>query len=208
MSCESTMICVRRYGSDSVTTPLEKPTRLRVPLVPPAPARPTTGLPSPNPTRRARHFRHRSPPGAGHRPPASSDRALEELRVRQERAGIAAVEGFAGGAGELRTVPIAVTPEGFWCCPSPVALHMSLQNPHHHAGGGGRNNQPQLYKTLSAQPSEASSVQNAPSVTDESAPAVAEEQQNHAAPPAPAAGGQQEQQHKICIGFGRPETMT
>ncbi|KOM57539.1 hypothetical protein LR48_Vigan11g057200 [Vigna angularis] len=32
---------------------------------------------------------------------------------------------------KIKSVPIAVTPEGFWCCPTPVGLQKSLkpQNP-------------------------------------------------------------------------------
>jgi hypothetical protein len=120
-------------------------------------------------------------------------------------------------------VPIAVTPEGFWCCPSPAALHKSLlKNPHHnhHAGGGGNEQSPAPpHKTPSAPPSRAPSVQTAPSVTDDPAPAVVTDEHHQqpqsqatAEAPAPAlapAGGQQEpppQQHKVCVGFGRPET--
>ncbi|XP_028781530.1 BTB/POZ domain-containing protein At3g50780-like [Neltuma alba] len=35
------------------------------------------------------------------------------------------------GQAKVKNVPIAVTPEGFWCCPSPVVFHKSLksQNP-------------------------------------------------------------------------------
>ncbi|XP_054809638.1 BTB/POZ domain-containing protein At3g50780-like [Prosopis cineraria] len=35
------------------------------------------------------------------------------------------------GQTKIKNVPIAVTPEGFWCCPSPVVFHKSLksQNP-------------------------------------------------------------------------------
>ncbi|KAL6622560.1 hypothetical protein ACP70R_032439 [Stipagrostis hirtigluma subsp. patula] len=110
--------------------------------------------------------------------------------------------GSPAAPGRLRTVPIAVTPEGFWCCPSPAALHKSLKDPHHHAAGGNKQPQPQQYKIPSAPPSKAPSVQNAPSVTDESMPA--DEQQNQA--PAPEGGQQEQQQHRICVGFGRPET--
>ncbi|CAN6897107.1 unnamed protein product [Brassica oleracea var. botrytis] len=41
------------------------------------------------------------------------------------------------GQTKIRTVPVAVTPEGFWCCPSPVAFqktlksHNSLHKPKH-----------------------------------------------------------------------------
>ncbi|XP_062204677.1 BTB/POZ domain-containing protein At3g50780-like [Phragmites australis] len=110
------------------------------------------------------------------------------------------------GPARLRTVPIAVTPEGFWCCPSPAALHKSLKNPYHHGGGGGAGHKqppPQQHKPPSAPPSKAPSVQTASPVTDEPAPVV--EQQNQLAAEA-APDRQQEQQHKICVGFGRPET--
>ncbi|CAN6334784.1 unnamed protein product [Urochloa humidicola] len=123
--------------------------------------------------------------------------------------------GSPAARARVRTVPIAVTPEGFWCCPSPAALHKSLKNPHHHAAAGNKHASApapqQPHKTPSAPPSRAASVKTAPSVTDEPPPpAAAELQQDQAAaeaPPAPAPeGGQQEPQHKICVGFGRPET--
>ncbi|CAM8879386.1 unnamed protein product [Rhodiola kirilowii] len=31
------------------------------------------------------------------------------------------------GQVKIRNVPIAVTPEGFWCCPSPVAFQKTLK---------------------------------------------------------------------------------
>jgi hypothetical protein len=114
-------------------------------------------------------------------------------------------------------VPIAVTPEGFWCCPSPAALHKSLKNPHHHHHGTGNNSskQQQQRKIPSAPPSVApSSVQNAPSVTGESARREAPDEQETAAAEVAAdkreektgdVGGEA-QQHKICVGFGQPET--
>lgn len=131
------------------------------------------------------------------KPPASSEEGMEGSRPRR------------GSQARVRTVPIAVTPEGFWCCPSPAALHKSLKNPHHHhAGGGGNKQAPQQLKTPSAPPSKVPSVQTAPSVTDEPpAPADEPRRQDQPAAEAPApAGGQQEPQHKICVGFGRPET--
>ena len=87
-------------------------------------------------------------------------------------------------------------------------LHKSLKNPHHHHAGGGNRQAPQQQKTPSAPPSKAPSVQTAPSVTDEPpAPADKPRRQDQPAAEAPApAGGQQEPQHKICDGFGRPET--
>uniref|UniRef100_A0A0E0MP97 At3g05675-like ankyrin-like domain-containing protein n=2 Tax=Oryza punctata TaxID=4537 RepID=A0A0E0MP97_ORYPU len=103
-------------------------------------------------------------------------------------------------AARMRTVPIAVTPEGFWCCPSPAALHKSLKNPHHHGGGGGGGGNhkppppPQQKTTPSAPPSRAPSVQNEPvagDATDEPQPQPAEAEA---------------ERHKICVGFGQPET--
>ncbi|KAM3254311.1 hypothetical protein ACQJBY_048057 [Aegilops geniculata] len=118
----------------------------------------------------------------------------------------------------IRPVPIAVTPEGFWCCPSPAALHKSLKNPHHHHGhAGGHNGHShshgrQQRKIPSAPPSVAPSVQNAPSVTDEPGRREAPDEQNAAAAETAAdkrqeqAGDAEAQQHKICVGFGQPET--
>lgn len=34
------------------------------------------------------------------------------------------------GQTKIRTVPVAVTPEGFWCCPSPVAFQKTLNKSH------------------------------------------------------------------------------
>jgi hypothetical protein len=112
-------------------------------------------------------------------------------------------------------VPIAVTPEGFWCCPSPAALHKSLKNQHQHHHAGGNNSshtgkQQQQRKIPSAPPSVAPSVQNAPSVADESGRPEAPDEQNAAVAEADKrqeqAGDGEAQQHKICVGFGQPET--
>lgn len=57
------------------------------------------------------------------------------------------------GQPKIRNVPIAVTPEGFWCCPSPVVFQKSLktQNP--------LNNKP---KPSSPPPPPKTSVQKKP----------------------------------------------
>ncbi|XP_010515449.1 PREDICTED: BTB/POZ domain-containing protein At3g50780-like [Camelina sativa] len=34
------------------------------------------------------------------------------------------------GQTKIRSVPVAVTPEGFWCCPSPVAFQKTLKSHH------------------------------------------------------------------------------
>lgn len=125
--------------------------------------------------------------------------------------GIEAEEGAAGA--RIRTVPIAVTPEGFWCCSTPPALHKSLKNPHHHHGHGGGNSHSHSHskhqcKIPSAPPSVAPSVQKAPSVTDEPGRREAPDEQNAAAAETAAdkrqeqAGDAEAWQHKICVGFG------
>uniref|UniRef100_A0A0D9Y134 At3g05675-like ankyrin-like domain-containing protein n=2 Tax=Leersia perrieri TaxID=77586 RepID=A0A0D9Y134_9ORYZ len=102
------------------------------------------------------------------------------------------VEQPSPAPARMRAVPIAVTPEGFWCCPSPAALHKSLKNPHHHKPSPA----PPPHKTP---PSRAPSVQNAPSVTDEPPPPPPPE-------PETAAPAAESEEHKICVGFGQPET--
>ncbi|WOK97069.1 BTB/POZ domain-containing protein [Canna indica] len=122
------------------------------------------------------------------------------------------------GQSKIRNVPIAVTPEGFWCCPSPAVLQKTLKNHNHQ-----RKN-----KVSSPLPSKASSLQraaNSPAVkksrsssslgskvvsddqrspvpTFDSAvatsPAVEPER-----PPNPTVDGPQQ---KISVGFGQPET--
>ncbi|KAJ4812471.1 BTB/POZ domain-containing protein [Rhynchospora pubera] len=97
----------------------------------------------------------------------------------------------------IRNVPIAVTPEGFWCCPSPAALQKSLknqapQNKHH---------------KVSPPNSKASSVQRAPTTSSEkrtiSNPNT--ENPNPSSNPSKVAEKPQ-QKHKISVGFGQPET--
>lgn len=110
--------------------------------------------------------------------------------------------------GRPRTVPIAVTPEGFWCCPSPAALHKSLlKNPHHHHHHNAK--QAPTPKTPSATPSRAPSVQTATSViddVDDPAPAVAVADHHHSQAAAEAPAPATPPRHKVCVGFGRPET--
>ncbi|KAG1348163.1 BTB/POZ domain-containing protein [Cocos nucifera] len=117
------------------------------------------------------------------------------------------------GQTKIRNVPIAVTPEGFWCCPSPAVLQKTLKN----------HNQQNKQKG-SPPPSKAPSVQKAPSLTAEKrqlpnqlrSRVVSDDQRcvtpdassasPTKAPERPPKPNGENQQRKICVGFGQPET--
>ncbi|ONM35525.1 H-BTB1 - Bric-a-Brac Tramtrack Broad Complex BTB domain with H family conserved sequence expressed [Zea mays] len=61
-----------------------------------------------------------------------------------------------GQPPRVRNVPIAVTPEGFWCCPSQAALHKTTKSP---------NQQGRPRGGASPAPSKASSVQRVPTIS-------------------------------------------
>lgn len=114
-------------------------------------------------------------------------------------------------ATKIRNVPIAVTPEGFWCCPSQAVLQKTVKN----------HNQQQSKAKGGASPfaSKAPSVQRAPTISSErrthSTPSRSklnsEEQrcvslENTAGNPPKAANEKPQKQHKISVGFGQLET--
>lgn len=119
-----------------------------------------------------------------------------------------------GQPPRIRNVPIAVTPEGFWCCPSQAALQKTTKSP---------NQQGRSRGGASPAPSKASSVQRAPTVSSEkraqSTPTrsrtnsdeqvcppvdavAAPDPPKVAAAPAPAPE-KRPKQHKISVGFGQ-----
>ncbi|CAL9188005.1 unnamed protein product [Musa hybrid cultivar] len=118
------------------------------------------------------------------------------------------------GHTRIKTVPIAVTPEGFWCCPSPAAIEKNLKN---------RNHQDKR-KTASPPRSKASSIQRSslPPVDKRlvSAPLtskLADDDHSHlnSATAAsissnsvdrPQMQSSETKQRKIYASFGRPET--
>ncbi|XP_072952426.1 BTB/POZ domain-containing protein At3g50780-like [Typha angustifolia] len=132
---------------------------------------------------------------------------MEDFRVRRLQPG--------AGQTKIRNVPIAVTPEGFWCCPSPAVLQKTLKNQNHQT----------KHKGSSLPTSKAFSVEKSPNIASEkrtsstptrsrpvsddqrcpttdnpaSSPTTASERP----PPKPTA---ESQQHKISVGFGQPET--
>ncbi|KAJ0963371.1 hypothetical protein J5N97_028493 [Dioscorea zingiberensis] len=74
---------------------------------------------------------------------------MADLRVRRVEA----------GSTKIRNVPIAVTPEGFWCCPAPVVLQKTLK--HHN-----QNKQ----KPKPSLPPSKTSLQKTPTTVNEKKP--------------------------------------
>ncbi|KAF8731301.1 hypothetical protein HU200_016355 [Digitaria exilis] len=120
-----------------------------------------------------------------------------------------------GQPPRIRNVPIAVTPEGFWCCPSQATLHKTAKSP---------NQQGRPRGGASPAPSKASSVQRVPTVSSEkraqSTPTRSRTNSDEQiCPPADAVGApdppkvvsapapeKRPKQHKISVGFGQLDT--
>lgn len=112
-------------------------------------------------------------------------------------------------ATKIRNVPIAVTPEGFWCCPSQAVLQKTTKN---------QNQQAKPKGGASPPASKVSSVQRAPTISSErrthSTPTRSrtnsDEQRcllaDNATPNPPKVVNERPQkQHKISVGFGQIE---
>uniref|UniRef100_A0A0D9VZH5 At3g05675-like ankyrin-like domain-containing protein n=1 Tax=Leersia perrieri TaxID=77586 RepID=A0A0D9VZH5_9ORYZ len=112
-------------------------------------------------------------------------------------------------ATKIRNVPIAVTPEGFWCCPSQAVLQKTMKN---------QNQQAKPKGGSSPLASKASSVQRAPTISSErrahSTPTRSrinsDEQkslpvENSTPNPPKVANDRPQKQHKISVGFGQLE---
>uniref|UniRef100_A0ACD5WDY9 Uncharacterized protein n=1 Tax=Avena sativa TaxID=4498 RepID=A0ACD5WDY9_AVESA len=120
------------------------------------------------------------------------------------------VGGIDPRATKFRNVPIAVTPEGFWCCPSQTVLQKTVKN---------QNQQPKPKAGASPPASKASSVQRAPTISSErrthSTPTrsranISEEQKclsadNATSNPPKVVSERPQKQHKISVGFGQIE---
>ncbi|KAJ6806558.1 BTB/POZ domain-containing protein [Iris pallida] len=112
------------------------------------------------------------------------------------------------GQTKIRNVPIAVTPEGFWCCPSPVVFQKTIKN---QAYQNKQKTSPPPSLKASGQ-----KAQNAPTEkksTPGSRSRVLSEDQKclasdtSAVPPDQRTKTNSEtQQRKISVGFGQPET--
>jgi len=110
---------------------------------------------------------------------------------------------------KIRNVPIAVTPEGFWCCPSQAVLQKTAKN---------QNQQAKTKGGASPPASKASSIQRAPTISSErrthSTPTRSkinsEEQrclsgENAATNPPKTVNERPQKQHKVSVGFGQLE---
>lgn len=112
-------------------------------------------------------------------------------------------------ATKIRDVPIAVTPEGFWCCPSQAVLQKTTKN---------QNQQAKPKGGASPPASKVSSVQRAPTISSDrrmhSTPTRSrtnsDEQRclltDNATPNPPKVVNERPQkQHRISVGFGQIE---
>ncbi|KAL6880419.1 hypothetical protein ACP4OV_011984 [Aristida adscensionis] len=118
-----------------------------------------------------------------------------------------------GQAPRIRSVPIAITPEGFWCCPSQAALQKTTKSP---------NQQGRPRGGASPAMSKASSVQRTPTISSEkranSTPnRPRTDTDDQGCPPADTtsprdppkvvpAPEKRPKQHKISVGFGQLDT--
>ncbi|KAJ4788098.1 BTB/POZ domain-containing protein [Rhynchospora pubera] len=101
------------------------------------------------------------------------------------------VRKLESGHTRIRNVPIAVTPEGFWCCPSPAVLQKSLKQSNHHLN---KHKKPTSPKAPSLPPEISPIETQTEPVAQNPDPVTAPE-------PTP-----ETQQRKISVGFGRAET--
>ncbi|CAA7399473.1 unnamed protein product [Spirodela intermedia] len=109
------------------------------------------------------------------------------------------------GQAKIRNVPIAVTPEGFWCCPSPAAFQKTMKNQSFHGNSRPSPTPPSpaptkvsLHRTQLL-PAERSPIPEAPG----SNPAAAT---GGAPARTPKRSSENSSQRKITVGFGQPET--
>ncbi|XP_078180016.1 BTB/POZ domain-containing protein At3g50780-like [Carex rostrata] len=98
---------------------------------------------------------------------------------------------------KIRNVPIAVTPEGFWCCPSPAVLQKTM-----------KNQAPQTKPHKGSPPnSKASSVQRAPTISSEKRTIANSNAENpNSLENLSKVTDKPQQKHKISVGFGQRET--
>ncbi|RRT61901.1 hypothetical protein B296_00027486 [Ensete ventricosum] len=123
------------------------------------------------------------------------------------------------GQTKIRNVPIAVTPEGFWCCPSPAVLQKTLKNHNHQSKS--RVSSPLPSKTMPVQRAATPPVDRRSHGTSPGTKVVSDEQRcptdNAAAsasptkvperpPETPPKPCPDTPQRKISVGFGQPDT--
>lgn len=132
---------------------------------------------------------------------------MDDLRVRRTET----------GHTRIRNVPIAVTPEGFWCCPSPAAFQKTLKSQMNQTkpkpssspmtssqkSSSQKSNTQQVGKKQNPNSSRSRNVSNEQKCVTSEVPSP---------PPAPAADRaikspvENNPQKKISVGFGQQET--
>lgn len=134
---------------------------------------------------------------------------MADLRVRK----------VGSGQTKIRNVPIAVTPEGFWCCPSPAVFQKTLKNQSHQSKP--KPSPPTTpsvtpEKSATPKPTNHSADRKLPSVplrsriASEDQKSVPTESPSPSPPPAPerspAKPSIEHAQRKISVGFGQLES--
>lgn len=122
---------------------------------------------------------------------------MADLRVRR----------VESGQTKIRNVPIAVTPEGFWCCPSPAALQKTIKN--HNYQNKQKTSPPPPLKT-SSQKSQSSQTEKKSTPAHSRSRVLSEDQKCVASDSTTGAertkANTEPQQRKISVGFGQLET--
>lgn len=114
------------------------------------------------------------------------------------------------GQTKIRNVPIAVTPEGFWCCPSPVVFQKTIKN--QNLQNKQKTPPPPPQPKASGQKAQNNPGEKKLASTHSRSRVLAEDQKcvasdNSAAGPERTGKANGEtQQRKISVGFGQPET--
>lgn len=102
------------------------------------------------------------------------------------------------GPKKNRTVSIAVTPEGFWCCPSPAVLQKTLKDHH-------RQTKKKIQSSVASKAPNPAVDDGTPS-NPSSSIVVPEHSSCHAHESAAKSPPKAAQHRKISVGFGQPET--
>lgn len=105
------------------------------------------------------------------------------------------------GQTKIRNVPIAVTPEGFWCCPSPVVFQKTLKN---QSLQNKQKTPPPSIKSQEQKPQKPLPEKKTTSTPSRSR--ATSEEQKCVDPDNSTKANAVTQQRKISVGFGQPDT--
>ncbi|XP_039130749.1 BTB/POZ domain-containing protein At3g50780-like [Dioscorea cayenensis subsp. rotundata] len=125
---------------------------------------------------------------------------MADLRVRR----------VESGHTKIRNVPIAVTPEGFWCCPAPVVIQKTLKNHNQNKP----KPQPSLPPSKTSLQKTSTNVTNKKShatqlrsrITSDDPRSLASDNMLISSERKPKTNGDNQHVRKISVAFGQPET--